>query len=381
MNERRVIEPGGVIGVLGSGQLGRMFAIAARRLGYRVHTFSPATATPAGQVADVEIEGAFEDTASLRQFAEGVDVVTLEFENIPVTALETVAEHVPVRPGPEVLGVAQHRLREKERLSGLGLPVTPWRPIRDRADLDAAVAAIGTPAVLKTAGFGYDGKGQIRIEAADAASEAYQALGGGECVLEALVAFERELSVVAARGIDGQFAPWDVIENRHAQHILDLSLAPVVLPGGVRDEAVAIARAVMEGLEVVGVLCIEFFLTAEGHLLINEIAPRPHNSGHLTIDACITCQFEQQVRSVCALPLGSTAQMRAAAMANLLGELWSPEPPVWSAALADPAAKLHLYGKAAARPGRKMGHITVLADNSAEAAQRAHSLRNRLRQG
>jgi 5-(carboxyamino)imidazole ribonucleotide synthase len=364
-----VILPGAVIGVLGGGQLGRMFAIAARRMGYRVHTLSPDADTPTGQVADVEIIAPYEDLDAVRKFSAGVSVVTFEFENVPSATAEAAGTHAPVRPSGSILHTTQHRLREKTFLSSAGFPLTPFRAVRSAADLHQALECLGRPAVLKTADFGYDGKGQVLIGPGDDAEAAWRSIGGVEAVLEAFVDFERELSVVAARGMDGSFAHYGAIDNAHQNRILDVSVAPASLPSAVAGEAVEIARGVLEKLGVVGVLCVEFFLTRDGKLLINELAPRPHNSGHLTFDACVTSQFEQQLRAVCGLPLGSAELLRPAAMANLLGDLWQRGTPDWGAVCAFREAKLHLYGKLAPRPGRKMGHITAMAE-SAEKAER-----------
>jgi 5-(carboxyamino)imidazole ribonucleotide synthase len=357
----RIIPPGATVGVLGSGQLGRMFAIAARRMGYRVHTLSPDTDTPTGQVADRELVAAYDDLDAVRDFARGVDVVTFEFENVSAAAAEAAAEHAPVRPAGSVLHTTQHRLREKGFLANAGIPVAPFAPVRSLEDLEAALGALGTPAVLKTAGWGYDGKGQMKIADPSEAAAAWKAIGGEEAILETFVDFDREVSVVAARGLDGAFVHFGVIENRHQRHILDVSIAPAAVPPAVERAAVEIARGILEGLDVVGVLCVEMFLKADGRLLVNELAPRPHNSGHLTFDAAVTSQFEQQLRAICGLPLGSPELLRPAAMANLLGDLWAAGEPDWAAACRYPDVKLHLYGKAAARPGRKMGHLTALA--------------------
>jgi len=363
------ILPGATIGVLGSGQLGRMFAIAARRMGYRVHTFSPDSDTPTGQVADEEIRASYDDLDEVRNFARGASVVTFEFENVSAACVEAAAEYVPVRPGGRVLHTTQHRLREKTFLSQAGFPVAPFRHITSIEDLKAGLDEIGCPAVLKTAGFGYDGKGQSKITSRDEAEKAFGALGGREAVLEAFIDFEREVSVVAARGVDGSFAHYGVVHNEHRHHILDVTIAPADVPPAVESEAVEITRSVLESLDVVGVMCAEFFLTRDGRLLVNELAPRPHNSGHFTFDACVTSQFEQQLRAVCGLPLGSTELLRPAAMANLLGDLWQHGEPDWAAACAFPEVKLHLYGKLAARPGRKMGHLTALAESGEKAAR------------
>ena len=361
------ILPGATVGVLGSGQLGRMFAIAARRMGYRVHTFSPDDDTPTGQVADREVRGAYDDLDAVRGFARAVDVVTFEFENVSAAAAQAAAELAPVRPAGTVLHTTQNRLREKGFLRGAGFPVAPFAAVRSAEELERAVAEIGTPAVLKTAGWGYDGKGQAKVLTPGEAAAAWSALATDEAILEAFVDFEREVSVVAARGVDGSFAHFGVLANDHRNHILDVTVAPAPVPPEVEREAVAIARGVLEGLEVVGVLCVEMFLTRDGRLLVNELAPRPHNSGHLTFDACVTSQFEQQLRAICGLPLGSTEMLRPAAMANLLGDLWSGGEPDWAAACRFSEVKVHLYGKAAARLGRKMGHLTALAETPEEA--------------
>ena len=354
------ILPGAAIGVLGSGQLGRMFAIAARRMGYRVHTLSPDQDTPTGQVADVEVTAPYEDLDAVRRFASNVRVVTFEFENVPAETAAAAASCAPVRPDGSILHTTQQRIREKTFLTRAGLPTTPYREVRSKEDLDRALSELGCPAVLKTAAFGYDGKGQVKIDSPDSAEAAWNSIGREEAVLEAFIDFEREISVVAARGENGDFVHYGAIENRHSRHILDVSLAPAHVSGSVVSEAGEMARCVLEKLGVVGVLCVEFFVTRDGKLLINELAPRPHNSGHLTIDACISSQFEQQLRAVCGLPLGSTALYRPAAMANLLGDLWSHGVPDWPAACAFPEVKLHLYGKLTPRPGRKMGHLTAL---------------------
>ena len=381
MTPPQLLPPGSTLGVLGSGQLGRMFAIAARRMGYRVHTLSPDTDTPTGQVADREITAAYDDLDAVRAFAREVDVVTFEFENVSSAATEAAAHFAPVRPAGSVLHTTQNRLREKAFLSGAGLPVAPYAPVRSLAELETALAAIcagGTPAVLKTAGWGYDGKGQVKITAPEEAAAAWATINGQEAILEAFVDFDRELSVVAARGLDGSFVHYGTIENRHRNHILDVSTAPAVVPPVVERDAITIARAVLEGLDVVGVLAVEMFLTRDFRLLVNELAPRPHNSGHLTFDACVTSQFEQQLRAICGLPLGSPELLRPAAMANLLGDLWAQGEPDWAAALRDPDVKLHLYGKADPRPGRKMGHLTALATTAEAAMRKVVKARERL---
>lgn len=363
----KAILPGATIGVLGSGQLGRMFAIAARRMGYRVHTFSPESDTPTGQVADVEITASYDDLDRVREFARNVNVVTFEFENVPGPTADAAERCAPVRPSGEILHITQQRIREKAFITSAGLPLTPYREVCSLEDVQKALADLGCPAVLKSAAFGYDGKGQFTIRRVEEAERAWTATGAGEAVLEAFIDFEREVSVVAARGADGTFVHYGVIENQHSRHILDVSISPARVQTAIEQDAVEIARCVLEKLGVVGVLCVEFFVTRGGKLLINELAPRPHNSGHLTVDASVTSQFEQQLRAVCSLPLGSTERHRPAAMANLLGDLWAKGEPCWPAACAWPEIKLHLYGKLAARPGRKMGHITTLAGTADEA--------------
>ncbi|MCC6191484.1 MAG: 5-(carboxyamino)imidazole ribonucleotide synthase [Anaerolineales bacterium] len=372
------ILPGATIGILGSGQLGRMLALAARRLGYRVWVFSPEADTPAGQVADREVTAGFADLSAVGEFARGVDVVTFEFENVPAATAAAAAQNAPVRPSGDVLRVTQNRRREKDFLTRAGLPVAPYQPVGSLAELETGLARLGCPAVLKTAGYGYDGKGQVTLEQPTQAAAGWAALGGQPAVLEAFIPYEREVSVVAARGLDGTFAHFGVIENTHRNHILDVSAAPAEIPASVAAQAIEAARAVLEQLGVVGVLCVEFFVAPGGRLLINELAPRPHNSGHLTVDACRTSQFEQQLRAVCGAPLGDPGQFQPAAMANLLGDLWAAGEPDWAAALAVRGVALHLYGKREARPGRKMGHLTALGATVAEARERVVAARRKL---
>jgi 5-(carboxyamino)imidazole ribonucleotide synthase len=361
-----VILPGRTVGILGGGQLGRMFAIAARRMGYRVHAFDPTRDGPAGQIADVEVIAAYDDLDAARRFAEQVDVVTFEFENIPAETLRAIAELKPVHPAPEVLHVCRHRLREKDYLSGHGFPVAPYRPVRSAAHLRAALGELGTPAILKTADFGYDGKGQTRIDRAQQADAAWSNLGRPVGVLEAFVPFTQEISVICARGVDGDVRWYGPVENVHSRHILDTTTAPANVSPTVARLAHELSRAITESLHVVGLLAVEMFVVGE-QIVVNELAPRPHNSGHYTFDACVTSQFEQQLRAVCGLPLGDVQLLKPAAMANLLGDLWQRGEPNWPAALALPDVKLHLYGKAEPRPGRKMGHLTALADTADEA--------------
>jgi 5-(carboxyamino)imidazole ribonucleotide synthase len=363
------ILPGAAIGVLGSGQLGRMFAIAARQMGYRVHTFSSETDTPTGQVADVEIAASYDDLDAVRRFAQAVQVVTFEFENVPAACVEAAAAFVPVRPGGAALHITQNRLREKTFLASNGFPTTKFTAVHGVDDLNAAVEKVGFPAIMKTASSGYDGKGQAKVANLEDAVQAFHGCGGQEMIVEGFVDFELEFSMVMARGVDGQFVHWGAIQNRHKHHILDVSFAPARMGQASSARAIEVSRALADKLDLIGVLCIEFFLTRNGEILVNELAPRPHNSGHLTIDASRTSQFEQQLRAVCGLPLGSTEFVGAAAMANLLGDLWYAGEPNWPAACALPDVKLHLYGKIEPRPGRKMGHLTALAATAESAAQ------------
>ena len=372
------ILPGATLGVLGSGQLGRMFAISARRLGYRVHVLSPEKSSPTGQVADLEVQADYRDLDQIAEFAKGVSVVTFEFENVPAETTDVCSSYCPVRPAGKVLYTSQNRLREKTFLRDAGLPVTPFVPVNSLAELKSALEKQGVPGVLKTADWGYDGKGQSVIRSINDAEAAWSSLNVPQAILEMFIEFDSELSVVAVRGLDGQFVSYGPIGNAHRNHILDVSVCPARVAPAITKTAIEISKAVVEALDVVGVLCVEFFLTKSGELLINETAPRPHNSGHLTIDAHMTCQFEQQVRSICGLPLGSTELRSPAAMANLLGDVWSSGTPNWSAALAVPNLKLHLYGKHEARPGRKMGHLTVLSDHVDKAERIARAARTAL---
>ena len=372
------ILPGATVGVLGGGQLGRMFALAARACGYRVHIYTTESDAPAGQVADLELVGAYDDSQRLEEFARGINVVTFEFENVSATAAELISKWVPVRPAGSVLHISQHRLREKTFLREHGLPVTPFSAVRSLQELKDATGKIGFPGILKTAGFGYDGKGQIRINAEENISPAWNELKSEEAVYEKVVDFQMELSVVAARTMDGQKRGYPIFENSHQRHILDLTCCPARISPALAREAEQLAFKILDQLEVVGLLTVELFLTREEKLLVNELAPRPHNSGHLTIDAAITSQFEQQLRSICGLPLGSAELRAPAAMANLLGDLWNRGTPNWGAALSDPLVKLHLYGKSEARAGRKMGHLTAVGSSVGDALTRVRLARERL---
>jgi 5-(carboxyamino)imidazole ribonucleotide synthase len=373
-----VIAPGAVLGVLGSGQLGRMFTIAARRMGYRVHTFSPDEDTPTGQVADVEVSASYEDLDALRAFSRQVSVVTFEFENVPIDAIGAIEASTPVRPSGLALHVAQQRAREKTFLADRGFPTAPFARAVTLDELWLAVAAVGTPAIVKTAAFGYDGKGQHAVTTPADVDHIWTAIGHQEAIVEKRIPLQAEVSVIAARGLEGDVALYPVFENRHRHHILDVTTAPAAIPPAVARRVAEITRAILEELQYVGVLCVEFFLSTDGEVLVNELAPRPHNSGHLTFDASVTSQFEQQVRAICGLPLGSGDLIRPAAMANLLGDLWVGGEPNWAAACRFPDVKLHVYGKSQARPGRKMGHLTCLARTVEEAQDRVLAARDAL---
>jgi len=398
VNETGPVLPGATLGVLGGGQLGRMFAMAARRMGYRVTVFAPEDDTPAGQLADREVRSPYEDLDAVADFARSVEVVTFEFENVPAVTAEAAARHAPVRPSCNALHMTQDRLREKRMLAGLGLPVARFEAIETEADL-ARIAPdnggggwpVDAPGILKTASWGYDGKGQVRIAGAAELAGAWRSLAtvgtgagtgaepGTRTVLEELVPFEAELSVVGVRGLDGTTALYEPTLNAHVNHILDVATCPAAIGQGTVDRAREIARAVLEGLDYVGVLCVELFLLASGELIVNEVAPRPHNSGHGTIDSHVCSQFEQQVRAVCGFRPGSPQRcVPAAAMANLLGDLWETGEPRWERALSSPAVRLHLYGKAEPRPGRKMGHLTATAATVEEAERSVRAARSAL---
>jgi 5-(carboxyamino)imidazole ribonucleotide synthase len=365
MNPQPIL-PGSVVGCLGGGQLGRMFALAARRMGYRVHTFDPVPDSPTGQISDREYSASFEDLETLLDFASGVNVVTYEFENIPVRALDALEPHAILRPGRNVLYVAQNRRREKEFLHANGFPIVPFRIVSSEEELARAVADLGCPCVLKTADFGYDGKGQQKIGYETDLGSTWRNHGAGTGVVEAWVPFAAELSVVVARGVLLNEDEQNVTQvfpptvNEHENHILATSVAPAPLADSIVLRAQTIASEIATKLEVVGLLAVEFFLTRRGDLLVNELAPRPHNSGHYSFDACATSQFEQQLRAVCGLPLGDPRLLTPVVMRNLLGDLWGNGEPDWASLLTLPGLRLHLYGKSEARPGRKMGHYCVL---------------------
>lgn len=347
------VGPGGIVGVLGAGQLGRMLAIAAARMGLRTRLYDPAPDAPAAHVAPVT-QAAWDDREALARFAASVDVVTLEFENVPVETVAFLETLVPVRPGARALAVAQDRLDEKRFLNAAGAATAAFAPVDDAASLDAALAALGLPAILKTRRMGYDGKGQARIARPGDAPAALAAMGGAPAILEAVAPFVREISVVAARGADGAFAAYDPGENVHEGGILRRTTVPAAIDAATAARAQALARRVLDGLAYVGVMGVEMFHMPGGDLLVNEVAPRVHNTGHWTIEACAVDQFAQHVRAVCLWPLGEPRRHADAEMTNLIGD----EAGAWARLAAEPGLALHLYGKAEARPGRKMGHVT-----------------------
>lgn len=373
------LDPPASLGVIGGGQLGRMFIQAAQRMGFRAGVLATSDDEPAVQVADWAVIGPSDRLSALRAFAEQAEAITVEFENVSASALRWLARNRPVRPGWKTVWVSQNRIREKSFLTHHQIPHAPWRPVRDEAELALAVQAVGLPLILKTASSGYDGKGQVRVERAEDALAAWSSLGQVACVAEGWVNFESEISVIVARGADGTSVAYPAGFNRHRNHILDSTVMPAPVGPIVNLEAQTLALSVAQALETIGVLTVEFFVTATGDLLVNELAPRPHNSGHLTIEAATTSQFEQQVRSLSGLPLGDSTLVRPAAMANLLGDLWSQGEPDWPSALrTDPGVKLHLYGKKGASPGRKMGHLTVLDPDPETALVRVQAARHRL---
>ena len=378
-----MIAPGKTIGVLGGGQLGRMLAQAAQTLGYRVHVYEPQIHCPAGAVANHEVNASYQDADALLDFARGVDVVTYEFENIPAAALAVIAPLVPLHPSAEVLHTTQNRQREKAWLKANGLPHVAYAEALD-GDIAPAVAQVGLPCVVKTADFGYDGKGQMKLSTAADLEQAVAIFRGRRCVVEAWCEFSCELSVIVARSTTGETRAFPVSENIHTHHILDFSIVPARVPTAVAEAAEALAARIAEKIGVVGLLAVELFLTTAGELVVNELAPRPHNSGHWSLDGGETSQFEQHVRAVCGLPLGAVAVREPTVMVNILGDAWKwadgkvVGAPRWAAILAAPRAKLHLYGKAEPRPGRKMGHFTVRAADVATAVAQAQALKAQL---
>ena len=362
-----MILPGATLGVLGGGQLGRMFALRARVMGYRVIVLEPDPRSPAGQVADHQIVAAYDDADALDQLADQCAAVTTEFENVPAPVLERLAARLPVSPAPASVAIAQERAGEKGFLAGAGFRTAPFARVIEEADLTEALKAIGVPALLKTSRLGYDGKGQALVGAPEDAVGAFRRLGGVPCVLERKLDLEREISVVLARGRDGNVAAFPPAENVHRHGILHTSTVPAGVSSGLRADAMALAGAVASALQYVGVLAVEMFVADGGKLYVNELAPRPHNSGHYTIDACSVDQFEQQVRTMTGLPLGAPELLSACCMVNILGDSWAHGTPRWDRALALPGVRLHLYGKAEPRAGRKMGHLTCLAGTPDEA--------------
>jgi len=368
---RTGLAPGATIGVLGGGQLGRMMAVVARQMGYRIIVLDPSARCPTAQVSDGVVVGALDDLAAAKHLASQVDVITLDTEHVPADILEALEPIAPVRPGAAVLRTIQDRLVQKQFLDRLGLPQAAWAPADD---LDAALAKVGRPAILKVRRAGYDGKGQVRVERDGDPVALLARLRGEPAVAEALVGFTREISVILARGLDGQIQIYPIAENAHRRHILHTTRAPAPMPKARRSQAEAMAVAVAEALGHVGVMAVEMFELPDGQLLINEIAPRTHNSGHYTYGACATSQFEQHIRAVCGVPLGDPRALTGAVMVNLIGDLWSHGAPAWQEVLARPEARLHLYGKDAPAPGRKMGHVVLLDDDTGRALATAESL-------
>jgi len=376
------IDPPASLGVIGGGQLGRMFVQAAQRMGYTAGVLAATDDAPAAQVAHWSVVAPPDHLPALRTFADRAAGITVEFENVSAPALRWLARRMPVRPGWRTAWVSQNRLREKGFLARHAIPLAPWRPVRTEPELLAAVTALGLPLILKTAASGYDGKGQVLVTRAQDIDVAWASLNQVPCVAEGWVEFAAEVSVVVVRGADGQAVAYPVGLNRHERHILDTTVMPAAVGPIVTQEARSWALSIAEALGTVGVLTVEFFLTAAGGLLVNELAPRPHNSGHLTIEAGVSSQFEQQVRALCGLPLGGTNLVTPAAMVNLLGDLWAHGEPDWEAALrSDPGVKLHLYGKHTPAPGRKMGHLTVLDPDPELALARALAARRTLARG
>jgi len=366
-----MILPGATLGVLGGGQLGRMFAYAARVLGYHVIVLDPDPHSPAAQFADAQICANYDDRAALLELANQCAAVTTEFENVPAQSLELLATLCTVRPAASAVAIAQDRITEKSYLAEQGFPVTPFAVVRTEQELHEALSSIPAPAILKRSRLGYDGKGQAPVTNLEHAVTAFHMLGDEPCVLEQRVSLEKEISVIVARGADGETACFPVVENQHQDGILDVSIVPARISEALAKQAADMAIKLTERLKYCGVLAVEFFVIADDRLLINEIAPRPHNSGHATLDACVTSQFEQQVRTLCGLPLGSTRLLSPVVMVNLLGDLWADGEPHWEKLLQHKQVKLHLYGKSEPRPGRKMGHFTCLDESLEQALETA----------
>lgn len=367
-----MILPGATLGMLGGGQLGRMFTLRARAMGYRVMVLDPDPDSPAGHAANVHLHAGYDDAQALHRLAHECAAVSTEFENIPARVLEQLAERVPVRPSAAAVAVAQDRITEKSFLRDHGFATAEFRAVASAGEAAKALKEIGAPALLKTSRLGYDGKGQAKVTSAAEVEAAFARFGGVPCILEKLVPLDLELSVVLARGLDGKVAPFPAGENVHRNGILHTTTVPARVSPALTGQARDVASAIAEKLGYVGVLGVEMFVS-EGRILVNELAPRPHNSGHWTQDAAMTDQFEQQVRAMCGLPLGSPALMTPVAMVNLLGDLWAKGEPDWAAVLAMPGVVLHLYGKKEARPGRKMGHLNCYGATPGEALQRAET--------
>ena len=372
------ILPPAMLGIIGGGQLGRMFTMAARSMGYRVTVLEPDKDCPAGTLADVHLCAPYDDSSALDQLAATCLAVTTEFENVSALGLQRLAKSVKVSPSAAAVSIAQDRIREKTFIQGAGLSVAPFAPIESLNDLDQSLAPL-LPGILKLAQLGYDGKGQIRVESVEDARKGFIALGEKPCVLEQRLDLELELSVIVARTSLSKVTTFPVAENQHAGGILDISLIPARVSEKVAQRAREMALQLAEALDYVGVLAVEFFLLKDQQLIINEIAPRPHNSGHFSLDATLTSQFEQQVRTLCGLPPGDTQLLSPVVMINLLGDLWGTKDPDWTILLDQPNVLLHLYGKASARPGRKMGHFNVLGDDPKSILKEATDLRDRLR--
>jgi 5-(carboxyamino)imidazole ribonucleotide synthase len=354
-----IILPPAMLGMLGGGQLGRFFVIAAHEMGYRVTVLDPDKNSPAGKIADVHLCADYDDAAALKTMAETCQAITTEFENVPASTLETLAQTRTVRPSAKAVSIAQHRVLEKQFIRDAGIPVAPFVVVNVASDLPVDGEAI-YPAILKVARFGYDGKGQARVANQAQAQAAFEAFKGEQCVLEKMLSLDYEVSVVLARDAQGNVAPYPLAENSHLNGILDVSIVPARAPKVIQDQARQLAIKIAEKLEYVGVLAVEFFVS-NGELLANEMAPRPHNSGHYTIDANVTNQFEQQLRALVGLPLGDNRLHSQAVMVNILGDIWkNGVEPAWDKVFARPELKLHLYGKHEPRPGRKMGHYTVI---------------------
>lgn len=354
------LSSGSIIGIIGGGQLGRMTALAAAMLGYRCHIFCQHEESPASQVSAMRTIAPFTDLNALTDFANSVDVATFEFENIPYENIRHIANHVYVRPSCDCLRISQHRIIEKDFLNNINVPTAPYRKITNLNELEKAVDELGRPSILKTTRMGYDGKGQILINADSNIENVWEMMNSDEAVLEGFIDFEREISIVIARNVHGTTVAYVPAENRHKNHILDITVAPAKISQKLSERARLLAHHIAVEMNLVGLLAVEMFVTREGHLLVNELAPRPHNSGHWTMDACFTSQFEQLVRAICGLPLGSPQCHSDAEMVNLLGNKVEN----WHAILTDPTAKLYLYGKTEVRSGRKMGHVTRLQPKS-----------------